>query len=310
MEARPWTVRTLLAETTRFLAGKGIHSARLDAELLLARALGCGRIDLYLDFDKPLSNGELDAFRELVRRRGRREPVAYILGEKEFYGILFAVGPGVLVPRPETEHLVDAALADVGVSGRARDPLSILDLGTGSGSILLALLSRLENACGVGVDREPAALAWANRNAARLGLQSRARFVRGSWFDAILPDARFDLVVANPPYVAPEEWPGLAPEITHFEPESALVSQEKGTADLRALARDVERHLAPEGRVYLEVGMDQGARVAGLLAASAGLVSVDVLPDYGGRDRVVRAAAAPERARGGPGGRDAVLLGV
>ncbi len=288
MNAQTLTIREVLSRTTAHFNERGIDSARLDAEVLLSRALSCDRLALYLEHDKPLTESELSAYRELVRRRARREPVAYILGEKEFHGLSFAVGPGVLVPRPDTETLVDAVLADLAGVERPR----ILDLGTGSGAILLSVLHEVPEAAGVGVDVSAEALAFARTNGAALGLGDRVEWRQGSWYEALRPGERFDRILANPPYVASREWGTLAPDITGFEPRTALVAAEEGLADLRRIAAGASNHLAPGGEALVEIGHRQGAAVAAIFRDAGGFESVAVLPDAGRRDRVVRAVGA------------------
>lgn len=303
MKEPPFTIRNLLERTTGFFREKGIDSARLDAEVLLAHVLSLARLDLYLDHDRPLMDDEVDRYREVVRRRARREPVAYITGVREFYGRAFAVGPGVLVPRPETEHVVDAILPAIRELASPR----VIDLGTGSGAILLTLLAEIPGATGIGVDREGAALAWAARNAERLALGSRVRWVRGSWFDAIAADARVAAIVSNPPYVALDQWGGLAADITRHEPRSALVAGAAGTECLAVLARESARHLQPGGVVAVEVGASQGGRVAGWFRSSPEFESVEILADHAGVERVVLARAA-RAGRGGGCRADEVAL--
>jgi release factor glutamine methyltransferase len=221
----------------------------------------------------------------MVRRRLAREPVAYILGEKEFWSIRFEVGPAVLIPRPESETVVEAVLAHL--PDRAR-PLRLLDLGAGSGCLLLALLSELPQATGVGVDDSAAALALARRNAERLGLAARADFRPGHWGEGL--QERCDIIVSNPPYVAEREWDTLQPEIRAFEPRAALVAGPDGLAAYGALAPVCARLLAQGGLCALEIGLGQGAAVAALLAAS-GLIVIERRRDLAGIERCLIARA-------------------
>jgi release factor glutamine methyltransferase len=209
----------------------------------------------------PTLTAEQEAVLEaLVRRRQRREPIAYILGAKEFWSLGFEVDPAVLIPRPESETLVEAVLEQIGDRTAA---LRILDLGTGSGCLLLALLSELPRAVGLGIDDSPAALAVAKRNAERLGLASRAEFRHARWGAGL--EERFGLIVSNPPYVAEAEWDRLQPEIRHFEPKSALVAGPDALAAYRGLAPDCARLLAADGLCALEIGCGQGEAAAELL---------------------------------------------
>jgi release factor glutamine methyltransferase len=276
------TLRDLAAEIAARLAAAGIEGARSEAWLLLAAVTGRERAALMTGADtlSAAQEARLDA---LVRRRVAREPVAYLLGEKEFWSLRFEVDPAVLVPRPETETVVEAVLARLPDRQRA---LRLLDLGVGSGCPLLALLSELPRATGLGIDESAAALAIARRNAERLGLAARAHFRPGRWGEG-LADA-FDVIVSNPPYVSEGDWGGLHPEIRDFEPRAALVAGEDGLAAYRSLAPDCARLLAPGGLCALEIGSGQGDAVAALLAAQ-GLTVVERPRDLAGIERCVLA---------------------
>jgi release factor glutamine methyltransferase len=252
--------RALIDRIARRLAAAGIAGARAEAWLLLAAATGRARAELMAASALALDAGQAAALERLVERRATREPIAYILGEKEFWSLPLAVGPAVLVPRPETETVVEAALDAVGERTATR---RVLDLGTGSGCLLLALLSELPGATGLGIDASEGALALARRNAARLDLAHRCAFRQGCWGEGL--DERFDVIVSNPPYVAEREWPRLQPEIRDFEPRAALVAGPDGLAAYRALAPDCARLLAPDGWCALEIGQEQGDAVAAIL---------------------------------------------
>ena len=270
------------------LAAAGVENPRGEAWLLLAAASGVQRATLMAGAAATLSAEQQASLEALVRRRERREPIAYILGAKEFWSFSFEVDPAVLIPRPETETVVEAALEEIGDKLAAR---RILDLGTGSGCLLLALLSELPNAIGLGIDDSPAALAVAKRNAERLGLAARAEFRQGRWGEGL--QERFDLIVSNPPYVAEAEWGRLQPEIRWFEPKAALVGGPDGLAAYRELARDCERVLATDGALVLEIGLGQADAVLALLAAQ-GLEAIERRRDLAGIERclVARRAAA------------------
>jgi release factor glutamine methyltransferase len=252
--------RDLVADIAARLAAAGIEAARAEAWLLLAAATGRRRADFMAEAAARLDAAQAARLEELVRRRAAREPIAYILGEKEFWSLTFEVGRAVLIPRPESETVVEAVLHEI----KGRQALRLLDLGTGSGCLLLALLSELPDATGLGIDASAAALALAARNAARLGLAARAAFRRGRWGEGL--KGRFDVILGNPPYVAESEWPGLQPEIRAFEPRGALVAGADGLAAYRALAPDCARLLSRDGLCALEIGRGQGAAVAGILA--------------------------------------------
>ncbi len=283
-ESRAWTVLDLLRWTTAHFASRGIESARLDSECLLAFALGVDRMQLYLDFDKPVTGSERATFRELVRRRGsERVPVAHIVGRKEFWSLPLRVSADVLVPRPETETLVAAALELLpDRDGEA----SVLDLGTGSGAVALAIASERPKARITATDISEAALEIARENAEELHMADRIRLLRGGLFEPVAGE-RFDLVVSNPPYVAESQRPGLAPELAH-EPPEALFAGPDGLELLRSLIAGVGLVLAPGGALALEHGPDQASRLRAW-CGEAGLLDVTHHRDLGGRPRVVTA---------------------
>lgn len=266
----------LLAEAVRALRAAGIDTPERDARRLLAHAAGIppDRVTLLLTED--LDEDRADAFRALVARRAAREPVSQILGRRDFFGLSFRVTRDTLDPRPETELLVEAALA------RPFD--HILDLGTGTGCILLSCLFNRPAARGLGVDISAAALDVARENAAALGLSDRAEFVQSDWFANV--QGRFDLIVSNPPYIAQDEMARLSPEVRDWEPHLALSPGGDGLGAYRAIAAGVGRFLAPGGRVLVEIGPTQARDVCAILA-DAGLHGIDVLRDLDGRDRVV-----------------------
>ena len=245
---------------------------RLDAELLMAAALGTGREELLL---RRLSEPVPDCFEALVERRLAGEPVAYLTGRRGFWTIELEVGPGVLVPRPDSETLIEAALHHFGAAG----PATILDLGTGPGTLLLAALDQWPGARGLGVDRSPEALRFARANAVRLGLSARAELRQGDWADGI--QQRFDLVLCNPPYV--EAGADLPRDVSDWEPAEALFAGADGLDDYRRLAPQIPRLLAPGGLACIEIGATQ-AGSAGALFRAAGLV-VDLRRDLAGRPR-------------------------
>jgi release factor glutamine methyltransferase len=290
--------RQRVVELAARLAAAGIEDARSEAWLLLAIATGRSRAELVAGAQAPLDPVEEERLEALAARRLAREPMAYIVGEREFWSLPLQVGPAVLVPRPESETVVEAALAEV----RDRSaPLRILDLGTGSGCLLLALLSELPHASGLGVDRSAEALVIAVRNAARLGLAGRAAFCEGDWGRGLA--GPFDLIVSNPPYVARADAASLAPEVRAFEPEEALFAGPDGLCAYRALAPDCVRLLAKDGPTCLEIGQGQGAAVAEIMGGH-GLRLVASRPDLAGIERCLifrpaASVAAPHGARRG-----------
>jgi release factor glutamine methyltransferase len=279
---RSWTILELLRWTTDHFAKQGIDTARLDAECLLAHALGVDRLRLYVEFDKPLGPGERSGFRELVRRRADlRVPVAQLVGGKEFWSLSLRVTPDVLTPRPETETLIEAALE---LTPQRDAELEILDIGTGSGAVALALASERPKARVTATDVSRAALAVARENAESLELAGRVRFLEGSLYEPVAGE-RFDLVVSNPPYLSNAPGAAYAPELAH-EPPEALFAAEEGLAVLRALAEGVASLLLPGGAAAFEVSPEQADRVAGW-CREAGLLDVAQRRDLGRRVRVV-----------------------
>lgn len=292
---QPRTVREMVAMARGFLERKGVEEARLEAELLTAHALGLDRMGVFLRHDAPVSAEEVDRARDLFVRRGRREPVAYIVGSREFYGRDFEVGPGVLVPRPETEHIVDLARERLDVDA-PEGGWRILDVGTGSGNLLVTLALQLPGASCVGVDVSAAALAFSRRNAERHGVE--VTLVEGDGPRAAAGMAPFDLIVSNPPYIDPALRESLAPEVREFEPDLALFAPE-GDPDcwVRRLLGEGGPLLRPGGCLLVELGADQGERVLGL-AAEAGGVEAELHPDLAGHDRVLELRPLPGRVTG------------
>lgn len=268
----------LLCAATRSLRAAGIEAPRAEARLLLRAATGWTPERLLAEPHAEIPEPAARRMARLVEARAARTPMAYVLGEREFWSLRLYVGPGVLVPRPETETLVEAALA---AFADRLAPLRILDLGTGSGCLLLALLHEYRNATGVGVDRSAEALAIAAANAHRLGFADRALFVRGDWGRALA--GTFDLIVANPPYVATGELDGLEPEVALHEPRAALDGGADGLDAYRALLPDLARLLAPEGIACLEIGAGQGSALREL-GEAVGL-GVAARPDLAGIPR-------------------------
>lgn len=281
---QPWTIRSLLTWVTRDFGALGIASARLDAELLVAHALGLGRVQLYLDLDRPLSPDELSRVRALVVRRRKREPVAYIVGQREFYRRVFEVDPAVLIPRPDTETLIERALARLPAESNAR----VLDLCTGSGAIAVTLAAERPGLRVTATDISAAALALAQRNAVRHGVEARIDFVQGDLFAALTESARFELILANPPYIPEAEHAQLQPEIRLHEPALALCSGADGLSHLRRLCDEAPAWLAPAAAVLFEVGQGQAPAVVDLLRA-ARLSEPHAHRDLGGVERVVEA---------------------
>jgi len=251
-------IREALGKGTQCLRAAGIESARLDARVLLARALGI-EPDALLTCESAGREG-LGEFEALIFRRARREPLAYITGTKEFWSLAFQVGTGVLIPRPETETLIEEALR---AHPERQAPLEVLDLGTGSGCLLVAFLVNYGRARGVGLDASEAALAYARRNACRHGVVERCSFLNGDWPAA--GEAIFDVIFANVPYLSQSEVDGSAPEIREHEPKAAVSAGNDGLAAMRALAPVLARQLRESGLAFVEIGAGQAVAVTRIL---------------------------------------------
>lgn len=268
------------------LSAAGLDNVRLEARLLLSRAAGLSVEQLIAHGNEAAPAAVAVTLRELTARRIQREPMAYILGEREFWGLPFKVSPDVLVPRPDSETLIEAALALMPDRHR---PWHILDLGLGSGCLLLTLLHEFPAARGVGLEVSAPALAVAEANAAALKVQARARLILGDWREPGWVDrlgGPFDLLVANPPYIEAADIEGLMPEVSRFEPRLALDGGFDGLAAYRIVAAAAPRLLSPGGRVLLEVGLGQAAEIYGIFQGT-GLVAEPAWKDLGGIDRVV-----------------------
>ena len=278
-----WTVKAILDWTAGFFGEKGVESPRLSAELLLGHVLELERLALYLRFDQPLNPEERAAFRELVKRRAAGEPVAYLTGQKGFWSLDLSVRPGVLIPRPDTETLVEAVLAEIPEDSEGR----LLDLGTGSGCILLSLLSEREKWTGVGCDRSDVALETATVNAATCGLSGRAIFRKSDWCAALASDDLFDVIVSNPPYIVSSVIPTLEEQVKDFEPMAALDGGADGLDAYRAILEQAPEHLAPGGWLAFEIGYDQKDALLALGDASGRFSESRAVKDLSGHDRVV-----------------------
>jgi release factor glutamine methyltransferase len=273
------TVLEILKKTESFFRAKRIDDPRLSAELLLCHVLQCKRIDLYLNYDKPLTLPEVDRYREGVRRRAAREPLQYITGEGAFMGLALKVGPGVLIPRPETETLMESLLKDVtDLSGKR-----LLDMGTGPGTLAIYAKKRFPECEVIACDASPEALKIAEENGRLLGVS--VKWVLSDMFENLQGDI-FDIILSNPPYVKSADLEGLQEEVHRFEPRLALDGGPDGLTFYRSFLPQATAHLSPGGRVYLEVGEGQAGDVAEL-GRCAGLTLDRVERDLAGKERVV-----------------------
>lgn len=279
-----WNIRRLIAWAAEYLEGYGVESPRLSAELMLGRVLNLERLQLYLRFDQPLEPDELAAFKELLLRRRAHEPMAYILGSREFYGLDILVGPGVLVPRPESEHLVEQGLKALEGISNPR----ILDLCTGSGCVALALAQERPDAQVIGVDISKEALAFAQRSTDKLELSQCLQWLAGDLYDPLAAAGGFfHLITANPPYVREEEWEGLAAEVRDYEPRQALVSGQNGLEMIHQIIAGSRAFLQPFGVLLMEVGAGQSKAALNIASQTGIFERVSAVQDLAGIERVV-----------------------
>lgn len=280
-----WTIIKILNWTKQYFADKGVENPRLDAEILLCAVLKCERINLYMDFERPLNEQELADYKKLVIRRAQNEPLAYILGEKAFMRNVFKVNKYTLVPRPETELLVESLIR---ASELVNDSPKILDIGTGSGAIIVSLLDYLPQAVGAAVDISAGALSIAKENAVNIGVDKRVAFIQSDLFTAIPDNKKFDIIVSNPPYIPAQDIKGLAKDVQN-EPLNALDGGADGLDFYRRITKEAVHYLTEDGLLAFEIGIGQSEAVTALCRA-AGLNCVAVRKDYAGIDRMVFAA--------------------
>lgn len=276
------TLLDLLQKSADFLAKKGVENARLQSELLFAGTLGCRRLDLYLQFDRPMTAAETAALRERVLRRSRREPPQYVVGETDFRELALKCDPRALIPRPETEELVGFVLEKLNALRPAGTPARVLDLGTGTGAIALSFAKERPGTRVVAADKSADALALARENAEKNGLAAAVEFLRSDWFENVA--GTFDAVVSNPPYLTEAEWASAQPEVREHEPREALVAGDDGLADLEKILRGARAHLAPGGFVALETGIAHRERLRAA-ALDAGFSETEAKDDLSGRPR-------------------------
>lgn len=285
-----WTIRRLLTWTTDFFARRSVDAPRLSAEMLLAHALSVPRIRLYMDYERVVGPAELTAYRELVRRAADHEPVAYLTGSAPFFSLELEVNRAVLIPRPDTETLVEHALEMCRLGRVLSSSPRVIDVGTGSGAIALAMASRLPSANVVATDVSPQAIAVAKRNAERLKLSERIVFLIGDLFDALdgTPEARpFDLVMSNPPYIPSDAIEQLDRSVRDYEPHLALDGGADGMSFHRRILSACESRLVKGGWVFLEMQFDQGSALRALAGSMSFLEDVRLLRDAAGHERVL-----------------------
>ena len=277
-----WTIGRILKWTEQYFGGKGVESPRLDAEVLLSHVLKKERIYLYVHFDQPMEAEELAAYKELIKQRVSHVPVAYLLGQREFMGLTFKVTPATLIPRPDTEILVQAAVERL----RGREQCSFADIGTGSGAICLSVLSFVPGSSAVTVDISPEARAVAEENAENLGLSERIEFFTGDLLEPV-KDRKFTAILSNPPYIPEKDIEGLQEEVRCQEPYGALSGGQDGLDFYRRLCQEAPALLEEGGFMAFEVGIGQAAQVAALAEANPLVVRMEILKDLAGIERVV-----------------------
>jgi release factor glutamine methyltransferase len=277
----PWTIGSILTWTGQYFAEKGVENPRLDAEVLLSHILERERIQLYVNFDQPLQPHELTAYREAVKKRVARMPVAYITGCREFMGLEFCVTPAVLIPRPDTEILVEAVLKKL----HGFEQPALLDLGTGSGAIIVSLLANLSTAVGAAVDISDKALEIARQNAEKNQVSSRLKFYQGDLYQPV-EGQTFDAIISNPPYIPDSDIQELTQEVRK-EPHLALAGGPDGLDFYRRIVRDAAQYLNTGGLLAVEVGIHQAQAVAALAQSVEQLVFTEIVKDYSSIERVV-----------------------
>ena len=284
MQDEVWTVGRLLSWTADYLKKHGSDSPRLDAEVLLAHSLGCERIELYTCFDEQPGDERRSAFRDLVRRRAEGMPVAYLVGHREFFSLSFRVTEDVLIPRPETEHLVVAA---IDLARQVKGPATVCDVGTGSGIIAVCLARQVPECQVTAVDISPAAIEIARQNAAAHEVAQRVEFVQGDLLEDQPAERTFDLILSNPPYVADGEADQMAAETRRFEPRQALFAGPKGTEVIERLVPQASERLKPHGHLLLEISPMIHQRVREIIAGDEHLDFAQTVKDLAGHERVV-----------------------
>jgi len=277
------TVLEVIKLSTEYLQKKGVDSPRANAEILLAEILKCKRLELYLAFDKPLAENEVQVYREAIRKRGLRIPLQYIVGNVEFYGLKLIVNENVLIPRPETELLVEKIINDSDKSTN----LKILDIGVGSGNISLSILKYLPNSKVVAIDISKTALDVANQNAEINSLQDRIEF---RLFDIMNDNlnslGKFDLIVSNPPYVSENDYESLEPELKNHEPKIALTDNSNGISFYKHIVEASDQLLKKPGKIYFELGIDQSAQVQEYFKQN-NFTNIKITKDYSGIERII-----------------------
>jgi release factor glutamine methyltransferase len=277
------TVLEAITKSTEYLEKKGIESPRINAELLLSHVLNCKRLNLYLSFDRPLTESEIKEYRELLKRRSGFEPLQYITGNIEFYGLQFKVDPRALIPRPETEILIDTILKCVSRESK----LCLLDIGTGSGNIAISLAKNLNAAKIVGTDISSKALELAKENSEKNGVKNMVEFYQMDILDTMkFDDNQFDIIVSNPPYISKSEFPDLAPELNRYEPKFALTDDADGLTFYKVISDKSRQLLKKDGKLFFELGLGQSNNVKRIME-EIGYSQIKIVKDLSNIDRVI-----------------------
>ena len=277
------TVLECINKSADYLAAKGVECARTNAELLLGHLLKCNRLDLYLKFDQPLSENEIELYREFLKRRGMFEPLQYIIGSVEFYGLKIKVTPSVLIPRPETELLVETVINSVD----KEDELNILDIGCGSGNISVALAANFPNSIVTGIDISEDAIKIAKENAGLHNLSSRINFsLKDILKDVSFDSKKFDIIVSNPPYVSEMDFEKVQPEIKNYEPDVAVTDHSDGFVFFRKISGISDKILRQQGMLFFEVAVNQSDHVKKILLNN-GFENINIVNDYQNIERII-----------------------
>ena len=291
MRHKSWIIKDLLKVTADYLKEKEVDSPRLTAEILLSHQLNTDRVNLYMNFDKPLTEKELSGYRSLIKRRLRHEPIQYITGSQEFWSLDFMVDPQVIIPRPESELLVEQAVKRIGANFTPQNQSpKILDLGTGSGALAISVAKEVPQARIWATDLSAAALSLARSNAEKHGVSERIQFMRGDLWDPIINlDITFDIIISNPPYITSEEYNNLPPEVRDYEPRLALDGHEGGMYFIEKIIRGGLDYLSPGGWLIMEMSPDQTEKALLLIEQINGYGEKTRIKDYSHTYRVVMA---------------------
>jgi len=284
MKSEQWTIKSVLNWTQTYFKEKFVESPRLSAEILMADTLGLERIDLYVQFDRPLNKQELSNYKAKLLRRAQHEPVAYITGTKHFWKSAFDVSPHVLIPRPETELLLETAISLIQSKEKK---MRIMELGVGSGAVIVSLAKDAPEHIYVGTDFSLMAIQTAQQNAKKItGDANNIQFIVSDWFESLSTENQYDLIISNPPYIASHVLSTLQPEVSHFEPQMALNGGPDGLMHIQAIIQQAAHYLTDDGFLLLETGFDQREDVEKIVAASNKFNTVKVFKDYAGHDRI------------------------